>query len=279
MRTLRLRLANMAFLLLPVIAVARPARAQESQVEGAAAQMAEALSHSKQKTVIVFDFAGPDNTVTALGQELADEFSNSLSKSSHNLHVENRSRIGELIAKENLTPDAIHDSDMYPVIAWDLNIKIAAYISGTLLLKENDLKVVIEATQIKDSKKTASLEFAIPLTNETKGLLARVVANVPSSAYPTSGKNGYSSPHCTYCPSAKYPYGALQKTYQGTVILQAVVDVNGVLRDIRVAKPLPGGLTQAAIETVGTWKLTPSIGPDGKPAAVRQIIEVRFQLH
>jgi outer membrane biosynthesis protein TonB len=42
---------------------------------------------------------------------------------------------------------------------------------------------------------------------------------------------------------------------------------------------LPCGLTAAAIEAVKKWKLAPAKGPDGKPAAVRQMIEVRFNLY
>jgi hypothetical protein len=40
----------------------------------------------------------------------------------------------------------------------------------------------------------------------------------------------------------------------------------------------PGGLTAQAIEAVKKWRLSPATGPDGKPAAVRQIIEVTFKL-
>jgi hypothetical protein len=32
------------------------------------------------------------------------------------------------------------------------------------------------------------------------------------------------------------------------------------------------------VEAVRTWRLRPALGPDGKPAAVREIVEVAFQL-
>ena len=37
---------------------------------------------------------------------------------------------------------------------------------------------------------------------------------------------------------------------------------------------LPFGLTEEAIETVKKWKLRPATGPDGKPAAVREEVEL-----
>jgi hypothetical protein len=38
----------------------------------------------------------------------------------------------------------------------------------------------------------------------------------------------------------------------------------------------PNGLTEMAIEAVQTWKFKPALGPDGKPAAVRRMVEMNF---
>jgi hypothetical protein len=46
-----------------------------------------------------------------------------------------------------------------------------------------------------------------------------------------------------------------------------------------VAKGLGLGLDEKAIEAVRRWRLQPALGPDRRPAAVRQIIEVTFQLY
>jgi len=54
------------------------------------------------------------------------------------------------------------------------------------------------------------------------------------------------------------------------------VGVNGQADDIVIKKPLPDGLTETAIAAVKSWKFSPALGPDRKPAAVRQVIEVAF---
>ena len=46
--------------------------AQETAMQAAAAQLADAIVHSKQKEVVVFDFSGPDKKVTVLSERLAD---------------------------------------------------------------------------------------------------------------------------------------------------------------------------------------------------------------
>jgi hypothetical protein len=57
------------------------------------------------------------------------------------------------------------------------------------------------------------------------------------------------------------------------------VGVNGQADDIVVKKPLPEGLTEKAIAAVKSWKFSPALGPDGKPAAVRQVIAVTFPIY
>jgi TonB family protein len=62
------------------------------------------------------------------------------------------------------------------------------------------------------------------------------------------------------------------------VILAVIVDENGKMKDIRVVKALPYGLSRQAILAAEKWTLQPATGPDGKPAAVRQFVEMVFRL-
>jgi TonB family protein len=107
--------------------------------------------------------------------------------------------------------------------------------------------------------------------------MASSVAKTVSDNYPNAGTAGYSLPKCGYCPRADYSEEAMRDKLQGVVELSAVVGVDGRLRNISVSKGLPGGLTMQAIQAVREWRLVPATGPDGRPAAVRQIIEVAFQ--
>jgi protein TonB len=95
---------------------------------------------------------------------------------------------------------------------------------------------------------------------------------------PNAGTGGYGVPACLYCPRADYSDEAMKVKVQGVVELIAVVTADGRVTDIHVAKGLGLGLDEKAIQAVRTWRLTPARGPDGRPASVRQIIEVAFQL-
>jgi TonB family protein len=98
------------------------------------------------------------------------------------------------------------------------------------------------------------------------------------AGFPQAGKN-YTSASCIQCPRPNYSREAAEKKIEGVVKLLVVVREDGRIEDIRILTGLPCGLTAAAIEAVKKWKLAPAKGPDGKPAAVRQMIEVRFNLY
>ncbi|HWF39759.1 MAG TPA: energy transducer TonB [Candidatus Acidoferrales bacterium] len=97
--------------------------------------------------------------------------------------------------------------------------------------------------------------------------------------YPNAGTGGYGSPACLYCPQPQFSDEAVKAKYQGTVLLVAIITADGRATDIRVAKGLGLGLDEKAVEAVRTWRFRPALGPDGKPASVRQSIEVTFHLY
>jgi TonB family protein len=56
----------------------------------------------------------------------------------------------------------------------------------------------------------------------------------------------------------KYPKPALKARLSGVVILEIVIETNGRVSKGRVLKPLPLGLTQAAIDAVQQWRYKPA---------------------
>jgi protein TonB len=96
---------------------------------------------------------------------------------------------------------------------------------------------------------------------------------------PTSGIAGYTEVACVYCPTAQFSDEAVKAKFQGTVFLSVIVNPDGRPTDIHVASGLGMGLDEKALEAVRKWRFKPSVGPDGKAAAVRAIVEVVFHLY
>ena len=62
----------------------------------------------------------------------------------------------------------------------------------------------------------------------------------------------------------------------GVCILEALIDEEGNVADVRVLKPLPMGLAAAAAEAVRQWKFAPAM-LDGKPVAVIFNLTIHFK--
>jgi len=86
------------------------------------------------------------------------------------------------------------------------------------------------------------------------------------------------APHATYAPDPEYPKKESKARHRGTVILELVVDRDGLPRDIKVSQSLSRDFDKAAVNTVKTWKFSPAT-KDGKPVAAVINIEVSFHLY
>jgi len=89
---------------------------------------------------------------------------------------------------------------------------------------------------------------------------------------------GVSAPVSQFHPEPPYSEKARIAKYQGTTMLWIIIDAQGSVSDVSVAKPLFLGLSEQAIETVRTWQFQPAMR-GGAPIPVRVAIEVTFRLY
>ncbi len=265
---------------LAAVAAVPAAKAQNSPMNAVAAQIAVAISHAKQKSVIVFDFAGPDTKVTPLGQALADDFSAELEKAAPALRVAKRSLISDAIEHADFALELLSDAESTLALARDLHVD--AFVIGKLSIDRGQATVVVSSYRVRDGKPIIGYRVTWFLTEQMKQMTTKDLTEPdPTSdlaGFPKAGKN-YTSAFCIQCPRPNYSREAMEKKIEGVVKLLVVVREDGRIEDIRVLRGLPCGLTAAAIEAVKKWRVAPARGPDGKPAAVRQMIEVRFNFY
>ncbi len=268
--------ARLAQEMILVLSLALAASGQETAMRVAATQLGDAIVHSKQEAVVVLDFSGPDKKVTELGEKLADDLSAALENSKRGIRVTERSQVEEKRKEEYYDRGIVLDPVTTLLFARDLKAK--SFVMGQISFAENDkiLSVILNTYRTDNGKGIKALKVTFPLTTETAELAAKNLTTDLSS-YPNAGAAGYSPPACVYCPRADYTGEAMNEKVQGVVELIVVVTAEGRVTGISVVKGLPAGLTLKAIEAVRKWRLSPAIGPDGKPTAVRQIIEVAFQ--
>jgi len=94
-----------------------------------------------------------------------------------------------------------------------------------------------------------------------------------------AGVNGVGTPTCFYQPAPEYSEEARKTKYQGAVVVEGVINLDGRVTDIKVVKGVGMGLDENAVAAVKTWRCKPAAGPSGKPVRTLVPIEVTFRLY
>lgn len=84
-------------------------------------------------------------------------------------------------------------------------------------------------------------------------------------------------PEKVNAPPPVYTEIARKARVQGVVIVQAIIDKDGDVTNVKVLKGLPMGLEDAAVDAVKRWKFRPAT-LNGKPVAVYYNLTVNFRI-
>src|SRR5271169_5005261 len=72
------------------------------------------------------------------------------------------------------------------------------------------------------------------------------------------GSDGVTVPSCYYMPSPPYTKEAKDANFQGTVLAEGLVTLEGKIEQIRILKSPGLGLDQSVESTLKTWKCKPA---------------------
>ena len=103
------------------------------------------------------------------------------------------------------------------------------------------------------------------------------VGSVPSPRRPMDVSAGVMAANLLSAPEPSYPKLATLTRTQGSVVMQAVISMEGTVEEVHVIKG-PRLLRGAAKSAVRNWRYRP-YKVDGVPVAVATTVSVDFTLH
>lgn len=89
--------------------------------------------------------------------------------------------------------------------------------------------------------------------------------------------NAVSRPEILYQEHPQYTEAARQAGVEGVVILEAIIDEDGCVRNARALRELSHGMTESAIGTVRRWVFQPAMFED-RPVKVYYVLTINFKV-
>jgi len=239
----------------------------------------------KSCTVLVTDFIFPDGNTSVYGMRLADTLSRELTSKGYKLRVIDRSLLQNFLAKERVPAEPDHRA----VIHWISDALDAKFVVfGTTERVDNGfvrLSSQLVDTDSKEWRVYTALVNLGPLNSgeslepvDPFGPLPEITTSFSGETVEREGVNGTTIPSCTYAPVPPYSEGAGKLKIIGTVTVEAIINSQGKLENIRIVRGLPGGLNETTIAAMRSWRCGPAL-KNGKPVPVLVPITITFRLY
>jgi TonB family protein len=232
-------------------------------------------------TVVVGDFTFANGKTSKFGKQLAEDLFTELSR--HNLRMVDQHILRDFLERDRLQVDYEHRT----FLRWILEtLHIRFMILGTAEnLGYGAVRVVGEIVD-GHSKNYVLYKWGVHLRTQdaqtdlapisTLGRLAPLTdANGVSIG---DAKAGDTRPRCMYMPNPPYTDAARKEKLSGVVTVEAIINPEGRLENMRILKGMPLGLNERSLKTMRTWRCSPAMR-DGQPIPVRVTFEVNFRMY
>jgi TonB family protein len=244
---------------------------------------AVASCSKKNCTILVTDFVLPDGNTSPYGMQLADEFSKELASQNHKIQVIDRGLLQNFLAKD-LVPAKSVNAGLVRSIAFALKARFVV-LGTTKRTDENVVQLSIRLFDVADKNGGGYSAVANLLAPKSSVDLSpsKPFASLPPITSTASGESiyragvdGVSSPKCTYWPNPPYSEEARKFQLSGVIFVDAIVNSEGKLENVRIIRGLPDGMNDATLAIMKTWRCNPAL-KDGKAVPTRVQFEVHFE--
>lgn len=147
-----------------------------------------------------------------------------------------------------------------------------------LLAQDASIEYRVTGSEMLSVRSTAERSVVIRRTPQQEQPVRKVEnPDSPDAVGPVRVGGDIEEPEKIRHVSPEYPDEARRARMEGVVIVEAVIDREGNVKDVTVLRPLDMGLTEAAVAAVEQWKYTPTLY-NGEPVEVVVTMTVQFQL-
>ena len=269
---------------------------QQSQIQDLTTRLlkhADAAGCKKTCSILVANFTGETGQTSPLGVQLADEVSEQLAAQAKGLQIVSRHNLQQYLERERIPSKLLEDDNAARWLATEngatvvligylkvgltnANLRVQLLDTRDFAKREIRAKPFVEEAVFRDIRNLGDVEPAEPYGPmpefEINGEKIEKLLKTDLGEKFTMG-----APHCAYHPDPPYTEAARQAKAQGNIVLQVALSKEGQILDVRPVVGAPFGLNRVSMDTVRTWKCSPST-QNGTPITVLVPVEVSFKL-
>jgi TonB family protein len=300
MQPLRLIFRNFArATLFSIFAIATATQAQDaptyqSQVNTLADQLVSDIHAYARKVnispeVLVVDFVNQRGDMNVFGQQLADALANALQSRLTTEELVPRQVFRQRLISSGYAPFDLRDRDVLSSTA--ANAAANIIITGRIFVFRNSNTLQIQLTTVPEGQSFSSASADFPAPPGFKTLLATALdwpilpyalthcTKIPGVARASDAfaALGVTMPKCNKCSPPEYDDDARRARWEGSVLLNVMIDERGQVSSITVAQNAPYGIEHQAIKAVTKWRFDPATQNNKAIQACTQI-QVQFRL-
>ena len=207
--------------------------------------------------ILVTDFVLPDGRTSPFGIQSAGMLSVALSKGDKSLTVLDRSLVQDFLQEQRIPPRFVNQIGVARWLAKKLNADVV--VTGELSKKgKKDVDLTTHFVGAKDDeqnplKLTAKFrDDALDLSpTDTLRALPPLEDTLNGENVYRAGVRGVGFPMCFFMPNPPYTEEARQAHFSGAVLVEALVDLDGRVKPLRVVYDGPGlgEVTRKTMET------------------------------
>jgi len=261
----------------------------QSEINRLADRLASDIHSYAQKAsispeVLVIDFVNQSGNMNVFGQRAAEALSDALQTRLAPGELLDRQQFRRWLISSGYAPFDLRDNAVLQSSATRSGANLI--ITGRIFVFKNSDTLQVQLAALPDGQGFSSASTDISAPSDVKELLDTpldwpilpyALTHCVARTRDAFAALGVTPPKCVKCGPPDYDEDARLARWEGTVLLNVIVNEQGRVSSITVAQSAPYGIDHQAIKTVSKWRLEPAM-QNGKPVQACTQIEVQFRL-
>ena len=210
--------------------------------------------------ILVTNFRMPEDEDEVVGVQLADELSGKIEETQKQIQIINRDLFKNYLETNHASSEVLKSVQPLSTVAhqWGAQALIMAI---AMKVQGDTFRVSVRLMNVTDKNMAVTTEVNITRISDS---------DKPIAAAPAARPKLITHPSCYYMPNPPYSEQARAANFNGVIPVEAVIQADGTVSNLRILKSPGMGLDELLLKTMDQWKCHPQ--PKRRPYACQNSV-------